>query len=484
MVKISDNRLLLGIVSMDWVENEFLSLNLSDKRLNKRAKKLMKTLSDTPENSIPAACKSWSETKAAYRFFDNDAVTAKKILKPHRRATLERIKHQDRVLLIEDTTTLNYSGQVERDDIGPIQQDNVRGIFLHPMLAVTPNKVCLGIVDYQQWARKNFSNTSAHERKLRRKTTPLEEKESFRWLQGYKKANKLAKAFSETKFVYMADREGDIYDIFHEAQKSSTDHSADWVIRALFNRKTINSGSLDTNGKLKEQVLATQPLGEISFNLPTTRKRKGRHVKQNIYAKRLTLSPPREKSNVFSSVEITALIAKEVDPPSSEKPVEWVLLSNVQVSNLDEASQIIQWYLCRWQIEIFFKVLKSGCKIEQLQLNGKNTFDPCLAMYLIVAWRILYLTMLGRTVPSITCEAVLESTEWQTAYIIIKKKPPPKEPPTLEKAILLIAQLGGFLARKSDGFPGTKVMWQGLQNLSQYIMAREAIEAAYGHTYG
>ncbi len=129
---------------MDWIENEYGSMNIGDERLNKRAKHLLKCFSDKPMESIPASCKGWSETKAAYRFFGNDLVTARKVIKPHRISTLNRIKAHPTVLLIQDTTTLNYSGQKERQDTGPIQQDNVRGIFLHPTLAITPNRECLG----------------------------------------------------------------------------------------------------------------------------------------------------------------------------------------------------------------------------------------------------------------------------------------------------------------------------------------------------
>jgi hypothetical protein len=160
------------------------------------------------------------------------------------------------------------------------------------------------------------------------------------------------------------------------------------------------------------------------------------------------------------------------------------LLTSVPVTNLESALEVIQWYLCRWQIEIYFKVLKSGCTIEKLQLSDKERFDPCLAMYLIIAWRILFLTMLGRAHPSTSSECVFDTIEWQTAYVMTYKKVPPTKPPTLKETIKMIAQLGGFLARKHDGDPGPIVMWKGLRALYEHIRAREIFQNVFGATYG
>jgi hypothetical protein len=470
---------------MDWIAQEYNSLKLGDKRLNKRAKQLLKNFSDNPTKSIPNSCKSWTETKAAYRFFDNPLVNAKKVIKPHRLATLERIKARPIVLLIEDTTTLNYSGQKERDDIGPIQQDNVRGLFLHPMLAVTPERECLGVVDYELWARESFTHLSAKERKAARASKAIKDKESYRWVKGYKKATKLSRALPDTQFIYVADREGDVYDIYHEAQAAFAKGAADWLIRATYDRATLDEKAPKKRNRLKKEVKACSSLGTISFDLAPARNRKKRAVTQDIFVKKVTLRPPREKEKAgFKPVTITTLIAMETNPPPGQKAIEWTLLTSVAISNLEEALQVIQWYLCRWQIEIFFKILKSGCTIEKLQINEKERFDPCLALYLIVAWRILFMTMLGRESPELSSECIFEAIEWQTAYIMIYKKPPPDKPPSLRDTLRMIAQLGGFLGRKHDGEPGTVVMWRGLQCLYDYIKAREVFTNAFGHTYG
>lgn len=468
---------------MNWAESEYSFISLGDKRLNMRAKKILKQFGDTPMASIPGSCKGWAETKAAYRFFDNKLVTAKKVIKPHRVATLGRIKEHPLVLLIQDTTSLNYSGQKERQGLGPIQQDNVRGIFLHPTFAMTPERECLGIIDYEQWSREKFTHQTSQERRAQRCSKSIKDKESYRWVRGYKKANKLARALPETRFVYIADREGDIYDIYHEAQALNS--RADWVIRATFNRKVLDENQPKKHNKLKASVKATPPIGKVTFTLSSFGNRKKRNVTQDIFIKEVTLLPPREKAKEgFMPVKITTIIAREVDPPAGEKPIEWTLLTSIPLLNIEDALQVIEWYLCRWQIEIYFKVLKSGCTIEKLQLTEKERFDPCLAMYLIIAWRILFLTMLGRASPSLSSECVFEPIEWQTAYVMTYKKPPPIQAPTLKETLKMIAQMGGFLGRKHDGEPGPIVMWRGLQNLYEHLKAREAFETAFGHTYG
>ena len=470
---------------MDWITQEYDSINIGDKRLNKRAKQLLKRFSDSPIESIPESCKGWGETKAAYRFFENDLVTAKKVIKPHRLSTLNRIKDHPIVLLLQDTTTLNYSGQKEREDTGPIQQDNVRGLFLHPTLAITPNRECLGIIDYEQWAREKFTHRSAEERKAERHSKAIKDKESYRWVRGYKKATMLAKAMPDTQFVYIADREGDIYDIYHEAATCFAKGRADWVIRATFDRAILDETQPKKRNRLKASVKASSSMGKVTFTTSSFGNRNKREVTQDVFVKEVTLLPPREKAKAgFTPVKITTIIATETNPPSGEKAVEWTLLTSVPISSLEAALQVVQWYLCRWQIEIFFKVLKSGCAIEKLQLSEKQRFDPCLALYLIVAWRILFMTMAGRAYPSLSSECLFEPIEWQTAYVMIYEKPPPKEPPTLKDMLRMIAQLGGFLGRKHDGDPGPKVIWKGLRTLYDYIKAREVFTRAFGHTYG
>jgi hypothetical protein len=471
---------------MDWLEKEYETLNFSDKRLSDRALLIQRAFMKSPSASIPSSFQSWNETKAAYRFFQNELVTPKKIIKPHRLATLKRIQEHPQVLLIQDTTSLNYSGQLSRDDIGPLQQDNVRGLYLHPTLAVTPDRVCLGVIDYEQWSREPLGSRTKIERRKIRESAPINQKESYRWVRGIKKANKLAHYYPETQFIYVADREGDIYDVYAESCSFSKSSRSDWVIRATFDRNILGADHKRQKNRMKAETQESGYIGEISFEVQSTNKRSKRLVTQSIYTKRVTLNPPRDKEKLIShSPQVQVIMAIEKEPPSGEEALEWTLLTSVEVNRLEKASEVLNWYLCRWQIEVYFKILKSGCNIEKLQLHEKPQFDNCLAMYLITAWRILYLTMLGRESPSVSAECFFTPSEWKTAYILLHKKVPPKKKiPDLGSMIKWVAQLGGFLARKSDGDPGITVIWRGISKLQDAIMTREALQAAYDDTYG
>jgi hypothetical protein len=152
-----------------------------------------------------------------------------------------------------------------------------------------------------------------------------------------------------------------------------------------------------------------------------------------------------------------------LDPPAGTEPIEWLLLTSLPVDTPEQALELLQSYLCRWQVEICFRILKSGCKVEELQLEKLSRLEPALAFYMIIAWRVLYLTMLGRESPELPCDVAFAEEEWQPVYVVAKRKPPPEQPPSLDQMVRMIAGFGGFLTRKGDGFPGPQTIWIGLQ---------------------
>ena len=165
---------------------------------------------------------------------------------------------------------------------------------------------------------------------------------------------------------------------------------------------------------------------------------------------------------------VTALLADEVDTPQCVRPVTWRLLTNRSVATLEEATELVDWYRARWEVELFFLVLKEGCRIEALQLGSRVQIEVALALYMVVAWRINRLMRLGRVLPDLPAELLFEPDEWHAAYIL-NKKAIPKSIPPLNQVIRLIAQLGGFLARKGDGEPGAKTLWGGLREISTFV---------------
>jgi hypothetical protein len=450
----------------DWVVSEISSAKLGDGRLNRRLGTLLRSLAAQPDKSIPTASRGWSETQAAYRFFDNEKVTAEKVLAPHQEATRQRMRHHPVVLCVEDTSELDFTSKPETEGLGPLSYESTRGIYIHPMLAVTPESLCLGVLEFWRWVRD--ANDHGGKDRQNRLSRPLEQKESLRWVEGYKKVCALQEEAKETRLVYLADRDSDLFELFEAAASGS----AAWLIRAAQDR------AVQQGGLLWERVSQSPCLGQIEFNLAPARGRKARRVVQNLRAMRVQLRPPYRPDKKLASVEVTAILAEEPAPPAGEDPIQWLLLSSLPVENLAEAQEKIQWYLCRWQIEVFFHILKNGCKVEELQLQSRERIEVALALYLIVAWRVLYLTRLGRTVPDLCCEVAFSPQEWQAAYLVSKRQRPPAEPPRLQEILTLVAGLGGYLARKGDGPPGPKAIWIGLQRVRDFVFALEARDAS------
>jgi Transposase DNA-binding/Transposase Tn5 dimerisation domain len=472
---------------MDWIIEELAMLSLGDKRLNKRAHKLLGQLSRNPTDSIPAACSGAGETKAAYRFFDNEQVSYEKIQHAHFEATLARMSQHSVVLIPQDTTVLNFSTQYNRADAGPTTKGSTNGIHLHSAIAITPEKICLGHLSSKQWYRKELQNLIRQERTKKNYSTPIEEKESYRWLENYNKANEYARNLPNTKIVSIADREGDIYNIYEEAQKIFTREGAKahYLIRARTDRKVCTEEGKATEYRIRSSLKSEKALGEFTLELSETKKRKSRMANLTIYSKKIHISLPdkQKREKDYKPVEVTAILCIELDPPMEAEAIEWLLLTDLFVNSFEEAYEKIQWYTCRWQIEIFFKVLKSGCTIEKLQLTEKN-FSAALSFYMIIAWRILYVVAVGRHCPEVSCECVFSKEEWQTTYVVVYRKKPPETPPTLNEMTRMVASLGGYINRKSNPEPGVKTMWIGLRNMQEHLKAKEAFEAVYGPTCG
>ncbi len=451
---------------------ELETIHLGDQRLNERARQVLADLGAQPGASIPTACGGWAETKAAYRLFDHDRVGSQEVLEPHYACSAQRLRHYPRVLCIQDTTELDYTGKSDIEGLGPLNYETRRGLYLHPTLAVTPGRLCLGVLDAWIWTREPGSlgeDKDPHR--------PIEEKESIRWLEGYQRVCELQVQTPDTQLVYVGDREADIYELFVEGQQAPAP-AAEWLIRAEHNRK------LADGGKLWEAAAQSPVLTEVEFDMPATKQRKARHIVQTLQAVRVTLKAPYRTGEALPNVDVTVLLAKEVNPPADEDPILWWLLTSMPIDTAEQAVEVLQGYLCRWQVEIFFKILKSGCNVEELQLEHLDRLEPALAFYMIIAWRVLYLTMLGRTCPELPCNVVFADEEWQAVYLVAKRQAPPEIPPSLNDMIRMIAGFGGFLNRNGDGFPGPQTLWIGLQRTRDFVLAIETQRAVQKSSYG
>ncbi len=456
---------------MSALTGELAGIDLGDRRLNRRAQGVLEALGNKPTASIPTACGGWGETRAAYRLFDQARVTADAVLAPHITCTEERLRAYPRVLCLQDTTELDYTKKKGIAGLGPLNYESRWGMYLHPTLVVTPDRVPLGLLASYTWTREPGSLGQEKD-----PSRPLEEKESVRWVDGFAHVNALAEQLTETRLTYIADREGDIYDLFVEAP--CPERGADWLVRVQHRDRLL----VDER-KLRNVIDAAPVLTEVTFVRPASSGRPARTVEQQIKVVQVTLKAPSRPDRTLPDITVTALLATEPNPPTGEDPLDWLLLTNLPVETPEEAIEKLQWYLCRWQIEIYFKILKSGCRIEELQLETRERLEPALAFYMIIAWRVLHLTMLGRECPEMPCDTVFSEDEWRAIYLVTQRRPPPDEPPSLDTMVRMVATLGGFLNRKSDGFPGPKALWVGLQRAADFVLALDA-QRSIGESYG
>ena len=463
-----------------WVEHELQTVNLADERLNKRYRLLLDRLSDKPTLSIPAACNGWAETLAAYRFFDNERIESVQLLKPHADATLDRIRGYPVVLIPQDTTELELTRKQERVG-GPLGSEARWGVRDHVALAVTPERLALGVVHSFTWVR---SLDDYHKRGQAR-LKPIEDKESRRWVEGYRRACEIAALTPETRIISIADSEGDVYELFAESD-ALEGAKAEWIVRACQNRVLIDQ----TAGKLRETVAAGPILGTLEIEVSSRpdqshgtqdKRRQARSARIStvtVQACTVTLKPPSRPKDTpkLAAITVNAVLVGELNPPDGEPAIEWLLLTSLPICSFDQICCIIQYYTCRWEIEIYFRVLKSGCVVEDLQLETADRFVNCLTLYLIVAWRVLFVMRLGRECPDLPCEAVFTTEEWQSVYQIVQGKAAPKMP-RLGEMVVMVASLGGYLNRKQDGPPGPKAIWVGMQRTRDFALAWKAFLA-------
>jgi hypothetical protein len=442
-----------------WVEQEMQSLNLGDKRRNKRAVDLLCAMAKQPNASIPVACGSQAETKGAYRHL-NLNINSQEWLAPHSARTAERAAEHPYVLALSDTTELDFTGLSSLEGAGPIDGAHCRGLKVHSVLAVSPEGVPLGLLDQQVWAREETEGEEAGgKKKTRRKRAP-DDKESWKWRTGAEACQeRLPEQFP---FVYVGDREADCYSLLGMPRRAGMD----LLVRATHNRKLKDP----EYSYLIEAVEAAPVLGRLRLTLRRSKKREEREAVLEIRSARVVLNKPRNGTNGkgLAPVEVSVVLAREVEETAGRNErVEWLLLSTREARTLEEAIWCVKSYALRWRVERFHYTLKSGCGIEKLQLETAERMKRALVLYSIIAWRLLHMTYYVRAEPNAPCTHVLEEDEWKALSLIRpgRKKAGPLQPLTMKEAVRQIASLGGFMGRKGDGDPGVKSIWTGFRRL-------------------
>ncbi len=456
----------------DWAREELGSVDLGDKRRTARLIKLCGRLAEMPESSINQACSDWAETKAAYRFFQNENVEVQNILTAHRVKTAERARQHRTVLAIQDTSYLVYTSHRQTTGLGQlslkkgkrVEKIHSQGLVMHSCLAVTTEGVPLGLLDQQIFAREAVPE----DRTAHRNALPIEDKESYRWLASLKNAQPV---HGETQFVTVCDREADIYEFF----QLSADIAAPVVVRANHDRP-VNKRSMYAEKEIVKlwALLEKQPcVGSFTIEIPARRgtkhatPRAPRVATVELRFVAFRLNPPKRLSAKLPDLAMSAIYVRETNPPANEQPLEWMLLTNLTIETFEQAYEKVQWYCLRWRIEMYHKVLKSGFHIEHCRLGDAQRLIRYVTVMSIIAWRLFLLTLIARTHPEAPCTTLLTDTEWKVLYCKVNRTTAlPLQPPTLHEAIIWIARLGGFLARKNDGQPGTIPLWRGWKRLT------------------
>jgi hypothetical protein len=441
-----------------WAIEEFADVEFKDARLNRRCQELAVVLSQQPNAPINQACEDWADTKGAYRFFGNrKKVTPAGIVAPHEQRTVERMTKQELVLAVQDTVFFNYTHHPQTAGLGEIgnKKQQQRGFGMHSTLVVTPTGMPLGKLTQKFFTRPigELAHTPSELAKL-----PIEEKESYKWIEAFEQTLKLAP--EGVKVITVCDREADIYEMFVLAEEKE----AGLVIRASSDRVLAEKGVRKLWKKMEQQAIA----GHLSLHIPKNQKRQARQATVSVRFTQVQLKAPwRPDKKKLPSVKLNAVLVREDNPPADvDEPIEWLLLTNTPVENFKDAVRVIGWYSCRWQIELFHKIIKSGCTVEDCRLEKAERLQNYIALMSVVAWRLHWLTYINRNAPDLPCTVILTTTEWQALYMRIHRTSSlPQIPPTVRQAVRWIAQLGGFLGRKRDGEPGITVIWRGWQRL-------------------
>lgn len=440
-----------------WAEEEFGRVRFYDRRLKDRLYQMAEDFAGCSQGAIPERCGTKARTMGAYRFFQNPKVSMDVLLAGHTEATIDRIRQHQIVLAPQDTTSLNYNTHPMSEGLGPIgtKRTEAMGLLLHDTMAFSEAGTPLGILDAQAWAR----DPKDKGKRERRKHLPIEQKESRKWLRSFRKVAEVQKVCPNTKLISIGDRESDVYELFLEATQDP--NGPGLLVR-------MNRSAARKVGRvpLWEYMAKRRVNGTIPLHIPHSGSRKARDTILDVRFAEVELQPPKRLKQCGAIRAWAVFVREQRQFVVEGNPIEWMLLTTVEVRTFQQAQQRVQWYGRRWGIEVYHRTMKSGCRIEDRYLDPSSGLKACIGIDMVVAWRVFHLTMLSRETPDAPCTVFFTDEEWQALCIYTSRNPvPPKQPPTAAQATRLVGSMGGYLGRNGDGPPGTKSLWRGLQRL-------------------
>src|SRR5215469_13479194 len=463
-----------------WFDRELAGCSFVDERLNKRLRKLVAQIGSAMGQSIPLVCQDWANTKAAYRFFSNDRVSEADILAGHFQSTRDRtVATEGRVLVLHDTTEFTYQREDTeaigitksinsgRDKAGRLRSHTVCGILMHSSLAVTTEGLPLGLTAIKFWTRKKIKGTDALKKKINPTRVPIEKKESVRWLQNVQQSTALLG--DPGRCVHIGDRESDIYELFCTAREADTH----FLVRTCVDR-LAGDGNHTIADEMKE--VAVKGLHRIEV-----RDSNGDpdEAVLEIRYREMRVLPPIGKQKRYPALTLTVIHAEERGTPKKRKRIEWKLITDLSVASRADAIEKLEWYALRWKIEMFHKILKSGCKAEDSKLRTAQRLTNLIAVFCILSWRVFWMTMLNRSIPDASPALALTAAEIAVLDRVVSDKSKGRRKP-ISHYLIKIARLGGYLARTYDPPPGNTVMWRGLSRLTDIVLGAMAGAEIYG----
>lgn len=455
-----------GLEGDGWAQQEFGGAKLGDRRLSDRLVQSARTLATLPGQAFSGVARGdWAAVKGYYRLIDqpdDSQVSVEAILAPHRARTVQRMKAHQTVLCIQDGTDLNYTGLAQCDGLGVMgaNQTGARGLglHLHSTLAVSTEGVPIGVLNAQftaPVAKSGEDKRPAHE-------VPIEQKKSFAWITGLRECVALSKELPDTRQVCVMDREADFFELFDEQRKSG---KVELLVRAKHDR--VMPGETHLFEAVRQS--AVQGVLQIVVPRQSARPKKSKQKARTATEQRIAEvqlrylevelpAPSSQKEK--KPITVRVVHVREVSPPEGAKPLEWFLLTTCAINSVDDAQACLSWYCLRWRIEDWHRVLKTGCRIEDLAHHSAERLERAIAIKLVIAWRIMLMTLLGRACPELPAEILLSEIE-VTVLNAFAKQNRIKQPAHLGDAVRLVARLGGYLGRNNDPPPGHQLMWQG-----------------------
>jgi hypothetical protein len=443
----------------DWVDRELEGGEFPDRRLKTRLGKLLGDLGRRVGATVPMACQDWAATKTAYRFFSNRRVDEGLILAGHLAATKSRFAlTSGPTLILHDTTEFSFRRE-SPEVIGQISiikgrhaSHTVCGVLMHSSLVLTREGVPLGLAAVKFWTRKKFKGTNSLKRSVNPTRIPVEQKESYRWLENMTLSTQLL--VEPSRCVHIGDRESDIFELFCAALEASTH----FLVRTCVNRLAGEGGTTISKEMEGEPVRGDHEVEVRDDN------GRASTARVRLRFRRMTVHPPIGKQKSYPALSLTVIHAHEDGTPEGREPIRWNLLTNRPVEDLPSAIEKLDWYAQRWKIETFHKVLKSGCRAEASRLRTAERLTNLLAVLCIVGWRVFWLTMVNRATPEAPAGTALTKTEIDILDRMAANAEPPTRP-TVSHYLLAIAKLGAYLAREKDPPPGNMVVCRGLSRL-------------------